>query len=144
MKKENFHLSIVVNATAKEALESISHVSEWWAKKFEGRAEKLNDIFIVRFGETFVTFKIVEVIPNKKIVWEVIDCYLHWLQNKKEWNGTKIQWEVSTTNNLTTIDFTHIGLVPAIECFNDCVTGWTGHVTKSLFKLITEHKGMPE
>lgn len=144
MKKENFHLSVAVNATAKEALKNISQVSEWWAKNFEGRAEKLNDIFIVQFGKTFVTFKIVEVVSGKKIVWEVIDCYLHWLQNKKEWDGTRIEWKVSTTNDITTIDFTHIGLVPAIECFNDCVAGWTGHVTESLFKLITEHKGMPE
>ena len=67
------------------------------------------------FRETFVTAKVVELVPYKKIAWEVIDCYLHWLKEKKEWNNTKMVWEISTVDNLAQINFMHIGLVPEIN-----------------------------
>ncbi len=37
-----------------------------------------------------------------------------------------------------------MGLVPEIECYNDCVKGWNFYVNESLFKLMTEGKGIPE
>ena len=144
MKKQNYHCSITANVSVKEAIENINHVSAWWTENFEGHSEKLNDIFTVRFGETFVTFKVIEVIAGKKIVWQVTDCYLHWLKDKKEWNDTKLLWEISTVNNLTQINFTHIGLAPEIECYDNCVKGWDQYVKGSLLKLITEGKGLPE
>ncbi|MDB5133507.1 MAG: hypothetical protein JWP37_110 [Mucilaginibacter sp.] len=144
MDQQNYNACITANISPKEAFEGISHVSEWWATNFEGRAKNLNDVFTVRFGETFVTFKIVEMVTNKKIVWQVIDCHLPWLDDKSEWKGTKIAWETSTENNLTQISMTHIGLVPEIECYTDCEKGWNFYVKESLAKLLTEHKGLPD
>ena len=143
-KEQDYHVSISVNATAQEAFKCINNVTEWWTKIFEGHSEKLDDIFTVRFGETFITSKVVDMILNKKIVWQVIDCYKHWLKNKKEWKDTKMSWEISTENNATQISFTHIGLVPGIECYNGCEKAWNFYVKESLFKLLTEGKGMPE
>jgi len=86
---------------------------------------------------------VVEMVPYKKIVWQVIDCYLHWLNDKHEWNNTTLAWEISTTGNSTQINFTHVGLVPEIECYGSCIKGWDQYVKGSL-KLITEGKGLPE
>ena len=58
MKSQDYNCSITANITDEQAFESISHVSEWWATDFEGSAQKLNDVFTIRFGETSVTFKI--------------------------------------------------------------------------------------
>ncbi|HEX9508979.1 MAG TPA: SRPBCC domain-containing protein [Puia sp.] len=144
MEKQDFHSSITANVDAKRAFESISRVSEWWAKNFEGNSQKPGDVFTVHFGETFVTFKVVEVVADKIFTWQVIDCHLHWLADKKEWKDTKIKWEVSTHDHATQIDFTHIGLVPEIECYDNCTKGWSFYVKESLFKLITEGKGLPD
>jgi hypothetical protein len=144
MEKQNYHSYITVNADAKKVFTDISRVSSWWAADFEGDAKNPGDLFSVHFGETFVTFKIAEAIPGKKIVWEVVDCHLHWLADKKEWKYTKIIWQVSPKGGQTQIDFTHIGLVPGIECYNDCKKGWDFFVQESLLKLITEEKGLPE
>ena len=95
MKKQDYNASITVNATAQEAFKSINSVSDWWTPSFEGHQEKLNDVFTVRFGETFITVKIVELIPDRKIVWHVIDCNKPWLKDKKEWKDTKISFEIS-------------------------------------------------
>src|SRR4249920_1905407 len=104
MEKKNFHRTIKVNATAEEAIKKISQVSKWWAKKVKGKTEKLYDKFTVNFGETFVDFQISELLPNKKLVWKVTDCNLHWIKNKKEWNGTEVVFEFSDKNNSTQID----------------------------------------
>ena len=44
----------------------------------------------------------------------------------------------------TQISFTHVGLVPEVECYDMCVKGWDQYVKGSLFKLITEGTGQPQ
>jgi hypothetical protein len=144
MKQQDFRCKISANVTAEEAIESINDVSAWWAKRVEGYSQSLHDIFTVRFGETFVTFEITELIPNKKVVWFVTDCYLHWINDKMEWKGTSIIWELTEKGDITEIDMTHVGLTPEVECFNDCKVGWTHHIKDSLAKFLTEQVGMPE
>jgi len=144
MQGKDFHTTIIVNASAEEAMKKISQINLWWVKNFSGKPEKLNDKFHVPMGETFVDFQITELVPNKKMVWKVTDCYLPWLRDKKEWNGTKVVFEISGKENATQIDFTHIGLVPGIECYNVCEEGWNGHITNSLVKFINEGVGHPK
>jgi len=144
MEKKNFHIAMTVNATAEETMKKINQVNRWWAKNFSGNAEKLNDKFKVRFGDTFVDFMISELIPNKKVVWKVTDCNLHWIKAKKEWNNTEVVFEISPENKKSRIDFTHVGLVPGIECYENCEEGWTHHLKDSLIKLIDDGKGFPE
>jgi Activator of Hsp90 ATPase homolog 1-like protein len=144
MDQQNYQCSIAADFTPIEAFDGINQVNEWWAKNFEGCAEKLNDVFTVRFGETFVTFKVTESIPGKKIVWEVRDCYLPWLNDKTEWNGTTVVFEISPLGDETQVTMTHIGLVPEVECFGACEAGWNKHIKGSLFKLLTEQAGVPQ
>jgi hypothetical protein len=144
MKDKNYHITITVNASPQEAMKKISQVNLWWAKKVKGKTEKPNDKFTVDFGETYVDFQISELIPNKKVVWKVTDCNLHWIKAKKEWVGNEVVFDISEKGNATQIDFTHIGLVPGVECYNDCEAGWNGHVTNSLVNFMNEGKGMPE
>ena len=141
---QDFSYSLSVKASAKDALKKISEVDKWWAKNFKGKAAKLNDEFSVHFGDTFVDFKISEVIPEKKIVWLVTDCNLDWIKDKKEWKGTECIWNLTEKDGKTQIDFVHKGLTPEVECYKDCKTGWTGHLKNSLQKLIDEGKGFPE
>ena len=145
MTNQSFNCSITANITLEEAFQSVrSRVPEWWTRNFEGSSQNINDIFTTRFGETFGTFKIIELIPGKKIVWLTIDCNLHFLKNKKEWKDTKMLWEFSTKNNSSQIHFTHLGLTPKLECFEDCSEGWTHYVTKSLFQMLAQQKGLPD
>jgi hypothetical protein len=144
MQEQDYQVSITVDARADQAFDSINSVSDWWTTLFEGQSEKLDDIFTVRFGETFITVKIVDFIANSKIVWRVIDCYKHWIKNKKEWLDTTMSWEILYEAHATQIRFTHIGLVPGIECYNGCENAWNFYIKESLFKLLTEGKGKPE
>ena len=144
MKKQDYNASITVKPSAEEAFKGINSVSKWWTENIDGSSEKLNDVFTVHFGDAFVTHQLVEVIPAKKVEWLVTDCYLTWFKDKKEWNGTKMSFEISTKDNVTQINFTHIGLVPEVECYDNCVKGWDQYFKDSLFKLLTEGKGEPQ
>jgi hypothetical protein len=144
MNHQNYRCIITAAITPDEAISCIDRVSQWWTGNFEGSSERLNDVFTVRFGETSVTFKVIEVTGLQKRAWQVTDCYLHWLKDQSEWNNTTLCWELAPVGQLTQVTFTHIGLVAGIECYNDCVKGWDFYIAVSLFKLITEGKGMPE
>jgi hypothetical protein len=142
MNQQDYQGVILVDNSLTAAFESIaSSVNVWWAENFEGSSQNLGDVFTVRFGETFVTFKVTEFIPNQKIEWSVIDCYLHWLADKKEWNDTQILFEFEQKGEQVQITMTHIGLTPEIECFETCVKGWDQHFKGSLYKLLSEGVG---
>jgi len=53
---------------------------------------------------------LVEVIPNKRIVWLVKEGYLHWLKkDPHEWTGTKMVFEITGKADITVLHFTHEG-----------------------------------
>jgi Activator of Hsp90 ATPase homolog 1-like protein len=84
------------------------------------------------------------VIPEKKIIWLVTDCNLHWIKDKKEWKKTEVIWNLSEKIGKTMIDFVHKGITPASECYDSCKHGWTHHLEDSLLKLIGAGEGFPE
>ena len=137
MEQNNYHSTFSANITPAQAYNDISNVAAWWAKSFKGKAQQVGDTFTVQFGDTFVAFEITEAIPERKVVWHVTDCNLHWLKNKTEWTGTSISWDIASKNGITTINMTHIGLTPALECYENCREGWDEHVLEGLFKLAT-------
>jgi len=143
MKTSDFTATLLVDQTPEEAFKSINNVSKWWSEDMEGSTAKLNDIFTVRFGEVFITSKVVELTPGKKIVWQVLDCNKPWLKNTKEWNDTQMSWEIASTDSKTQIRFTHLGLVSEIECFKVCSKAWSQYLQHSLLGLITTGKGQP-
>ena len=143
MENKNYSASITVSKTPDEVFNSINKVSEWWTG-VKGSSEKVNDVFTMSGGETWVTHKVAELIPGKKVVWEVTDCFLHFIKDKKEWNGTKMIFDIVPKGNETQVNFTHVGLVPSCECYANCEKGWDHFIKTSLFKFITEGKGQPK
>jgi hypothetical protein len=143
MKQQDYNKSITVDATAHEAFKTINSVTEWWTENLNGNSQKTGDEFTVQFGDVHKTKqKLIEVVPDKKVVWLVTDCNLNFVKDKQEWKNTTISFEISNHDNKTEIHFTHVGLVPEIECYNSCTKGWDYYI-KSLFNLLTEGKGTP-
>lgn len=139
----DYQCTIEARVSASEAFDKIALVRQWWALTFEGSARRRGDTFSVRFGETFVEFRIADAVPDTRIVWEVVNSNLHSLRNKTEWTGTRVEWELSSGDDVTTVRMTHRGLVPAVECYNDCEKGWNFYVGKSLVRFLTEGEGLP-
>jgi hypothetical protein len=140
----DYQFSIGAEITAKEALDRIARVPEWWTTGFAGADKKRGDAFSVRFGETFVDFEVAEFVPERKVVWRVTDCHLHFIKDKAEWKDTQVIWELSSTGDKTSVSMTHKGLVPTAECYGNCEAGWNFYVGESLRKYLTEGKGLPD
>jgi len=142
MTTSNFTTTLLVEQTPNEVFNAINNVRGWWQGEIEGNTDKLNDEFTYRMGDIhFSKQKLVDVIPNEKVVWLVTDSKLNFIKKKSEWTGTKVIFEISEINNKTQLLFTHIGLVTKFECYGDCSGAWEMLVQQSLFSLITTGKG---
>jgi hypothetical protein len=144
MTTRDFTTTIQVDKTPKEAFNAINIVRGWWSEEIEGSTDKLNAEFDYHYEDVHrCKMKIIEFIPNEKVVWHVLDNYFKFTEDKSEWKDTKIIFEISTKNNKTQIRFTHLGLVPEYECFDICRKAWTQYIGQSLFNLITTGNGQP-
>lgn len=142
MAASNYTTTILVDNSATAVFNAINNVRGWWQGEIEGSTDKLNDEFSYRMEEIhFSKQKVVELIPNEKKVWLITDSKLNFTKNKSEWTGTKIVFEISEINHKTQIHFTHLGLVPEIECYGGCSGAWGDLIQKSLFSFITTGKG---
>ena len=147
MKNKNFTTTLIVDQTPEEVFNVVRNVRGWWSgyysEEFEGNTEKLNDEFSFRAGggAHYSRQKLIEVIPNKKVVWLVTDSNLDFLEKKDEWTGTKVVFDISTKANKTQLVFTHDGLMPEIECYNSCAPAWSQYLHNKLLPLITSGNG---
>jgi len=149
MKNKNFTTTLLVDQTPKEVFDSIRNVRGWWSgyysEEIKGDTEKLNDEFSFRAGDGvhYSKQKLVEVIPNKKVVWLTLENNFNFTHDQSEWIGTKPIFEISEKDSKTEIRFTHEGLVPGHECYNICHDAWSFYIQKSLHNLIMTGKGEP-
>jgi hypothetical protein len=144
MKAKDYTTTLTVDATPQEVFDHIHHVTAWWTDELKGQSKKLNDVFTVQFADMHVsTQKVIELIPDQKTVWLVTDSNLSFIKDKKEWTNTTIHFDISRHHNKTHVQFTHVGLIPDIECYKDCSKGWDYYIKGSLYKLLTEGKGTP-
>ena len=143
MTTTDFTTTILVDQSPKEVFNAINNVRGWWQGEIEGNTDKLNEEFTYRVeGIHFSKQKLVEVIPNRKVVWLITDSKLDFIEDKTEWTGTKIIFEISEVKNKTQLRFTHEGLAPEVECYDACSNAWGALIQKSLFSLITTGKGV--
>jgi uncharacterized protein YndB with AHSA1/START domain len=144
MKNANFEATIVVSQSPQDVFDSITcDVAKWWGgRDLEGKSVDLNDEFIINHpGAHYSKQRLVEVVPNEKIVWLVIESTLDWLQkDKQEWTNTRMIFEIGTKGDKTVLRFTHEGLVPEMESYVKCLEGWNLVIKHYLFYLITEDK----
>jgi len=144
MKAQDFTASFTVDQTPERAFAAINNVRGWWSGEIEGPTDKLGGEFTYRYKDVhYSKQKITEFIPGKKVVWLVLDSYLSFIDDKTEWNGTKVTFEVSQDSKQTEVRFTHRGLLPEHECYNACATAWGSYINGSLRSLITTGKGQP-
>jgi hypothetical protein len=145
MKSKDLNHSFTVNKTPKEVFDAINNVRGWWSGQIEGKTEKLGDEFTYRYKDFHrSTQRITESVPGKKIVWTVSGSYLSFVEDKTEWNGSKVIFEISLKKfGQTEVRFTHQGLNPKVECFNACNDAWGSYIKGSLKNLITKGKGQP-
>jgi len=144
MIDQNLNHSFTVDQTPEEVFAAINNVRGWWSGELEGTTDKLGAEFTYRYKDVhYSKQKITELVPGKKVVWLVLDSYLSFVEDKTEWNGTKVVFEIAKKGNKTEVLFTHVGLAHQVECFKACSDAWGFYVTGSLRNLIATGTGEP-
>jgi hypothetical protein len=144
MKAQNYTTAFTVDQSPEEAFAANNDVRGWWSGNIEGSTDKLGAEFTYRYEDVhYSKQKITELIPGKKVAWLVLDSTLNFIEDKTEWNGSTIAFEISRKGGKTEVRFTHVGLLPEHECYGACSNAWGSYINASLKSLITKGKGKP-
>ena len=141
MGKENFTYSFKSSKTPEEIFHVLLDIGQWWSGQYgeviNGRSQKVNDEFTFNAGGEahYSKQKLIELIPDKRVVWQVVESKLDFLDNTGEWTGTSFRFDISSEGKLTMVSFTHNGLVPQIECYTECSKGWAKYLNALKHKL---------
>jgi hypothetical protein len=129
MNKSNFTTTLSVDQTPKKVFDAIKNISGWWSAGINGSTDKLNDEFIYHYKDIhYSKMKLIELVENQKVVWLVLDNYFKFTDDKSEWIGTKLVFDISQHEN---------------KCYEICMGAWTNFIHESLLSLILNDKGQP-
>ncbi len=144
MSSDSFTTSFTVDQTPAEVFAAINDVRGWWSGEIDGDTDELGDKFTYRYQDIHrSTQRITESIPGQRVVWRVLDGYLDFAEDKTEWTGTDIVFEIAARDRATEFRFTHVGLAPTFECYETCSNAWGFYINASLRNLITTGDGAP-
>jgi regulatory protein YycH of two-component signal transduction system YycFG len=142
MRQQNYTTSFTVDQSPEEVFDAINNVRGWWSGEFKGPTDELGAEFEYRSGDVhYSKQKITELVPGKKIVWHVVDSQINFVADKTEWTGTDVMFEIGRKNDRTEVRFTHVGLNPAIECYDSCSDAWGVFINHGLFNSISQGLG---
>jgi hypothetical protein len=103
MNSKSYTATIEVAKSAQDVFTAIKKVTKWWNKEdFEGNSSTLNDEFVINHPMLhYSKQKLIEVVPNEKIVWLVTESTLYWLEkDKHEWTDIKMTFEIIPEGNV--------------------------------------------
>lgn len=144
MKNDSYTKSIIVGKSPAEAFAAIKNFRGWWSEEIDGSTDILNETFFYHYKDIHLCkIKLIEVVPGKRLVYRVVDNEFNFVNDKTEWIGTNLTFDISAEGANTKVIFTHEGLVPSYECYEVCNDAWTGYIGKSLKHYIEKEKGNP-
>jgi hypothetical protein len=133
MKNQDFTVAIEVDMSPEEAFDAINDVRGWWTGAIEGRTDRLGDEWTYRYEDFhYSKQKNAELAPGKKVVWQIVDARLNYVDNKTEWIGTRIVFDIARRGDKTEVRFTHEGLAPTCECFDAVADAWSSYIKGGL------------
>ncbi|MEO8925157.1 MAG: SRPBCC domain-containing protein [Caldimonas sp.] len=129
-------------ATVYAALTTPEGLRGWWTEDCDGDRH-VGGTFHVRFGVNHKDMRIEGLQANREVRWLCTAAYMAQFARKDEWVGTRLIFRLSAdAQGRTVLDFEHIGLVPAFECYDLCNDCWQ-YVLGSLRGLVETGRGTP-
>lgn len=140
----DFTSTLVVDQPPSEVFNAVTNVRGWWSEDVEGGTAGEGDEFTFEVKDVhYSKQKLVEVVPDEKVVWLVTESDMTFISERDEWTGTKVIFDISAEGDKTKLTFTHEGLAPEVECYEACAPAWEQYVQHSLRRLIVTGEGDP-
>jgi uncharacterized protein YndB with AHSA1/START domain len=144
MSGQSYTTSFTVDRTPEQVFDAVLDVPGWWMTRIDGDNSAMGDQFSFRVPDVHsCTMRVTELVPGRRVVWQVVANHMTFIDDQSEWLGTEIRFELSPKDGGTELRFTHDGLVPTYECFDICRNAWTFYVGQSLRSLAATGKGEP-
>lgn len=145
MSDQDFSVSVLVSGPPERAFAAILDPRAWWGASIEGDVDRLGGEWTYRYKDLHVSRqRTTELVPGRRVVWNVVDATLNFIEDRNEWTGTTIVFDIAPKGDGSEIVFTHVGIRPSVECWDICSDAWTGLVTGSLRELIETGAGNPD
>jgi uncharacterized protein YndB with AHSA1/START domain len=127
----------VPDAQIFDALTDDVAIGRWWTAVTRSERHG-NDVKLFRDDEPFVCFTVEHAPGTGDVTWTVTECAV-----QDDWVGTQPSFSVRpNADGTSTIAFRHVGLNPAVECFDQCRAGWN-HFMPSLHQFLETGVGRP-
>lgn len=117
-----------------QVLTTLDGLSGWWTNDTRGET-KVGGVIEFRFGPGGIDMKVLELHPNKRVMWEVV-------AGPDEWIGTTVSFDLRQEADWTIILFKHEGWKQPVEFMHHCTTKWCVFLL-SLKSLLETGKGSP-
>jgi hypothetical protein len=144
MSEPAFTTTFRSHATPQEVFDAIADVRAWWSTDITGTCAGVGDEFTFAVpGVHYSRIRVTEFDQGRRIVWLVLENRMTYVVDQSEWVGTTIGFEIVPSGDSTEVLFSHVGLVPAYECFESCSIAWTTLMQQSLASLVATRTGRP-
>lgn len=144
MTGKYYTTSIVIDKSPEEVYNAVNNVRGWWSEEIEGPTDELNKEWFYHYKDIHLCkMKVVEMQPGQKVVWKVIENSFNFVNDKDEWVGNHLIFDICKEGGKTRLTFTQEGLTEVYECYEVCREAWTNYINNSLYKLITTGRGEP-
>ncbi len=144
MPNKDYSTTFTVAESAGKVFDAINNVRGWWSEEIEGPTDAVGKEFSYHFQDVHkCRIKVTELTPGRRVAWLVVDNYFDFVQDKSEWKGTEIVFDISRNGDQTEVRFTHRGLTSQYECYDVCANAWGTYIGGSLKRLISTGKGSP-
>src|ERR1700738_1605833 len=117
---------------AYKALNPREGLSAWWTNNTQGES-KVGGVIQFRFGAGGFDMKVLELHPNKRVLWQVVD-------GPAEWIGTKVRFDLKQAGDHAIVLFKHQDWREPVEFMHHCSTKWAMYLM-SLKSLVETGKG---
>ena len=118
------------------ALTTCAGLAGWWTAKTSGESASIGGVIEFRFGPGGIDTEVVELEPNRRVVWRVV-------AGPEEWIDTLISFDLSQNDDgWSIILFKHAGWPEVSDFMHHCSTKWAMFLL-SLKSMLETGKGTP-
>lgn len=130
-------------AAVYAALSTQPGLRGWWTQTCDV-AEVEGGTATFRFGPHHKTMRIDRLVPDREVRWHCVQAHIEVPgMPADEWVGTTIAYRLAPRGGQgTRLEVEHLGLTPALACWELCRTGWDQFLG-SLQALVEQGRGQP-
>jgi uncharacterized protein YndB with AHSA1/START domain len=122
-----------------DAITTLEGLRGWWTTLVTGSAVAGGEFKLEFEGlDEHIMMRVDKAVRPSSVHWT---CVEH--TELDDWNGTRIQFDLAPHGpGRCELGFRHVGLRPALECYETCEQGWD-HFLASLGAYVMEGEGTP-